>query len=63
VVAGLVEGFVTPSGQALGTVLTIGVGLGVLFWGGVFWLGRARPSDGDEPVDEAAVTVVPAPST
>jgi uncharacterized membrane protein SpoIIM required for sporulation len=61
VVAGLVEGFVTPSGQALGTVLTIGVGLGVLFWGGVFWLGRARP--GDEPVDAAAVTVVPAPST
>jgi uncharacterized membrane protein SpoIIM required for sporulation len=63
VVAGLVEGFVTPSGQALGTVLTIGIGLGVLFWGGVFWLGRARPGDGVEPVDDAAVTVVPAPST
>ncbi len=40
VVAGLVEGFVTPSGQALGTVLVIGLGLAVLFWGGIFWLGR-----------------------
>jgi uncharacterized membrane protein SpoIIM required for sporulation len=40
VVAGLVEGFVTPSGQALGTVLVIGIGLAVLFWGGIFWLGR-----------------------
>ena len=43
VVAGLVEGFVTPSGQSLATVLVVGVGLGVVFWGGVFWLGRARP--------------------
>jgi uncharacterized membrane protein SpoIIM required for sporulation len=40
VIAGLVEGFVTPSGQNLATVLTIGIGLGVAFWGGVFWLGR-----------------------
>jgi uncharacterized membrane protein SpoIIM required for sporulation len=40
VVAGLVEGFVTPSGQSLGTVLAIGLGLGVAFWGGIIWLGR-----------------------
>jgi uncharacterized membrane protein SpoIIM required for sporulation len=43
VVAGLVEGFVTPSGQNLGTVAAIGLGLGIALWGGVFWLGRARP--------------------
>ena len=43
VVAGLVEGFVTPSGQALGTVLVIGVGLGALFWGSVVcWRGRTH---------------------
>jgi hypothetical protein len=40
VVAGLVEGFVTPSGQNLATVLTVGLALGVAFWGGIFWLGR-----------------------
>jgi uncharacterized membrane protein SpoIIM required for sporulation len=52
VVAGLVEGFVTPSGQALGTVLVIGVGLAVLFWGGIFWLGRERgDSDGAAELD------------
>jgi uncharacterized membrane protein SpoIIM required for sporulation len=44
VVAGLVEGFVTPSGQNLATVLVVGIGLGVAFWGGIFWLGRARPA-------------------
>ncbi|MGH8978697.1 MAG: stage II sporulation protein M [Acidimicrobiia bacterium] len=42
VIAGLVEGFVTPSGESLATVLTIGIGLGIAFWGGVFWLGRPR---------------------
>jgi uncharacterized membrane protein SpoIIM required for sporulation len=44
VVAGLVEGFVTPSGQNLATVVTIGLALGVAFWGGIFWLGRERPT-------------------
>jgi uncharacterized membrane protein SpoIIM required for sporulation len=45
VVAGLVEGFVTPSGQNLGTVLVVGFGLGLAFWAGVFWLGRDRRSE------------------
>ena len=53
VVAGLVEGFVTPSGQALGTVLVIGVGLAALFWGGIFWLGRPGRAAGG--ADAAAV--------
>ena len=53
VVAGLVEGFVTPSGQALGTVLVIGVGLAVLFWGGIFWLGR--PGRDADRIDATAL--------
>ena len=33
VVAGLVEGFLTPAGKGLTVVLTVGFGLGILFWG------------------------------
>jgi uncharacterized membrane protein SpoIIM required for sporulation len=50
VVAGLVEGFVSPSGEAPGVVAAIGLGLGALYWGLV--LGRGRP----------APTAAPAPS-
>jgi uncharacterized membrane protein SpoIIM required for sporulation len=42
VVAGLVEGFVTPSGQSLATVSIVGFGLGIVYWAGVFLLGRPR---------------------
>jgi uncharacterized membrane protein SpoIIM required for sporulation len=42
VVAGLVEGYLTPAGTGLTTVLIVGLGLGALFWGLVFW--RGRPS-------------------
>jgi uncharacterized membrane protein SpoIIM required for sporulation len=45
VVAGLVEGFLTPAGTGLPTVLVVGFGLGALFWGLVLWRGgqtRAR---------------------
>ena len=48
VVAGLVEGFVTPSGQSLTTVLVVGLGLGIVFWGGVFWLGRPARAGASE---------------
>jgi uncharacterized membrane protein SpoIIM required for sporulation len=41
VVAGLVEGFLTPAGKGLTTVLIVGFGLGALFWGLVLWRGRA----------------------
>jgi uncharacterized membrane protein SpoIIM required for sporulation len=61
VVAGLVEGFVTPSGQALGTVLVIGVGLAVLFWGGIFWLGR--PSRAARGADASALDATSALAT
>jgi uncharacterized membrane protein SpoIIM required for sporulation len=42
VVAGLVEGFVTPAGTGLTTVLVVGFGLGALFWGLVLWRGGQR---------------------
>jgi uncharacterized membrane protein SpoIIM required for sporulation len=39
VVAGLVEGFLTPAGKGLTVVLIVGFGLGALYWGLVFWRG------------------------
>lgn len=45
VVAGLVEGFLTPAGKGLAVVLVVGLGLGALFWGLVFWRGAPeRPT-------------------
>ena len=52
VVAGLVEGFLTPAGKGLTVVLIVGLGLGALYWGLV--LVRGAP----EPV---AVTAAPGP--
>lgn len=42
VVAGLVEGFVTPAGLPLPVVVTIGLGIGALYWGLVLWRGGER---------------------
>lgn len=39
VVAGLVEGFLTPAGKGLTTVLIVGLGLGSIYWGLVLWRG------------------------
>ena len=41
--AGLVEGFVTPSGLSLAEALTIGAVLGVTYWTLVIVLGERRP--------------------
>ncbi len=57
VVAGLTEGFVTPSGLALGPALAVGLGLGGLFWGLVLVRGRAPRAPAPAPV-----TGEPAPS-
>ncbi|MGH2788091.1 MAG: stage II sporulation protein M [Actinomycetota bacterium] len=40
VVAGLVEGFVTPSGLGLSTMIVVGVGLGLIYWALVLWRGH-----------------------
>jgi uncharacterized membrane protein SpoIIM required for sporulation len=52
VVAGLVEGFLTPAGKGLTVVLIVGFGLGALYWGLVWWRGAPPPVD---------VTAAPAP--
>jgi uncharacterized membrane protein SpoIIM required for sporulation len=52
VVAGLVEGFVTPAGYGATAVLAVGFGLGALYWGLVVWRGSA---------DQAPVTEEPWP--
>ena len=43
VVAGLVEGFLTPAGKGLTVVLIVGFGLGILYWSLVIWRGRPEP--------------------
>ncbi|HEY5274045.1 MAG TPA: stage II sporulation protein M [Acidimicrobiales bacterium] len=47
VVAGSVEGFVTPSGLGLGLDLLIGFGLFCIFWGLVLLRGAPSPSSAD----------------
>jgi uncharacterized membrane protein SpoIIM required for sporulation len=49
VLAGLVEGFVTPSGLSLGQALAIGAALGVTYWTLVLVLGRPTPGSGSSP--------------
>jgi uncharacterized membrane protein SpoIIM required for sporulation len=43
---GLVEGFVTPRGLSTPAALGVGLGLGALYWGLVFWRGRPAPGAG-----------------
>jgi uncharacterized membrane protein SpoIIM required for sporulation len=54
VLAGLVEGFVTPRGLGLGPVIVVGFALGAVYWALVLWRGR-KPSD-------VAATAAPGPS-
>jgi len=44
VLAGLVEGFLTPSGTGLTVVTAVGLSLGAIFWGLVLW--RGAPATG-----------------
>jgi len=44
VVAGLIEGFLTPAGKGLDVVLIVGFGLGAIFWGLVWWRGKPEPA-------------------
>jgi uncharacterized membrane protein SpoIIM required for sporulation len=45
VLAGLIEGFVTPSGIGVVPALLVGFGVGGIFWSLVIWRGRGRASD------------------
>jgi uncharacterized membrane protein SpoIIM required for sporulation len=45
VLAGLVEGFITPRGLGLGPVIVIGASLGALYWALVLWRGRPARDD------------------
>ena len=47
VVAGLVEGFLTPSGLGLARAIAIGACLGTVYWSLVLW--RGALTDGREP--------------
>jgi len=52
VVAGIVEGNRANLAESgLGTVIGVGVGLGVVFWGLVLWRGRIRPERSISPAD------------
>jgi uncharacterized membrane protein SpoIIM required for sporulation len=44
VIAGLVEGFLTPAGLGLTVAVTVGIAIGALYWGLVFWRGRPATS-------------------
>jgi uncharacterized membrane protein SpoIIM required for sporulation len=43
VVAGLIEGFLTPAGKGLTVVLIVGLGVGALYWTLVLWRGAPEP--------------------
>jgi uncharacterized membrane protein SpoIIM required for sporulation len=49
VVAGLVEGFLTPAGKGLTVVLIVGFGLGIVYWGLVIWRGKPARSTHLQP--------------
>ena len=51
VLAGLVEGFLTPAGTGLAAVVAVGVGLGALFWALVVSLGRPTAERATSPSD------------
>jgi uncharacterized membrane protein SpoIIM required for sporulation len=49
VLAGIVEGYVTPGGYGLGAALAVGVALGALYWGLVVWRGLGGRAAASEP--------------
>jgi uncharacterized membrane protein SpoIIM required for sporulation len=49
VLAGLTEGFLTPTGMGVGPALAVGFGLGAVFWSLVVWRGASDERAGLEP--------------
>jgi uncharacterized membrane protein SpoIIM required for sporulation len=68
VLAGLVEGFLTPRGLGLTTAVVLGVALGAVYWALVVWRGRPEREDtyledAERQSDSDQVAIaVPAPS-
>jgi hypothetical protein len=60
VLAGLVEGFVTPRRIGVPAALAVGIGLAAVYWGLVLWRGRAAPETSARV--RPAATAAPAPS-
>lgn len=57
VLAGVVEGFVTPAGLGVAPAVSVGVALGALFWALVWW--RGRPALTGAAGDEAGRARLP----
>jgi uncharacterized membrane protein SpoIIM required for sporulation len=62
VLAGIVEGFVTPRRIGVPAALTVGIALAAVYWGLVLWRGRAVPEPGAPARVRGAPTAAPAPS-
>jgi len=68
VLAGLVEGFITPRGLGLGPVIGVGATLGAVYWALVLWRGRPARNDAfldfaeRSPETHHGATAAPAPS-
>lgn len=60
VVAGLVEGFVTPRGVGALGALAVGLPLAALYWTLVLWRGGPRQEPPDGGADRSAFTLAPA---
>ena len=63
VLAGLVEGFVTPAGFGPLIAGIVGVSLGSLYWGLVLWRGRAPVRPAQAPLAPAPLEMVRSPLT
>jgi uncharacterized membrane protein SpoIIM required for sporulation len=61
VVAGLVEGFVTPRRIGVPAALAVGIALAAVYWGLVLWRGKP-PAGATAGARSAAPTAAPAPS-
>jgi uncharacterized membrane protein SpoIIM required for sporulation len=62
VVAGLLEGFVSPSDIGLTARVAVGLVAAGSFWGLVLWRGRPEPSAVSMSMSTSPATAVPAPS-
>jgi hypothetical protein len=60
VLAGVVEGFVTPRRIGVPAALAVGIALAAVYWGLVLW--RGRPEQERTPPVLRPATAVPAPS-